>query len=606
MTPAKSKKKRKLVIFIANPACPVARATPTTKNQTSAILVNNLPDMYNSIIAKFDFILNRGNDLTEFFWPILYWTKEQILKHHQIPLWNNFHLSGTPLVSDPQAPIFYPLNILALFLPLDLFYLISFILHFIFGAIGMYLTSKTAFKFSKSTSLILAFLWALTPKFFASLEAGHVGLVYSFAWIPFIILFSLKRRIVLLSMSLSLLYFSHLPTFLIVGIGTALILLWKKFFLPLIIVGVLTFGLTAVSLVPQIKFQKYSTRYLLIHDKDIYPKWTSKIEAVKAIFIPNMETEKAISLGIIPAFLAVSGFLKLRKKQKILVAAGTFAIGLIMLNNASPIYPWLLKQNWYLLLRVSTRFWLLILPLIIYLIGKAVDKNKFFYFLSILGILESIYWGTIYLQKPIKKNPNLAPREVYEYLAKDKSLFRVYCLNRCLSQKEAAIYNLELLGGYSTIQQKNFNQQAWQLTGAYWDYYTLSIPPFAADTSHPDIKSLGEYNVKYIIAPNELKTENLKLRTKIQNFYIYESNLSVPRNYEIYTPNFIRVHVPSSYFLHHTSYIIPEIYSPGWRAYLNGIEEVPVQETPNSLRAVTIKPETKFVDFKFKPFRFSI
>lgn len=562
--------------------------------------------MDNFIIAKFDFLLNRGNDLTEFFWPILYWTKNQILKHHQIPLWNNLHLAGTPLVSDPQAPIFYPLNILALFLPLDLFYLISFILHLIFGTIGMYLTSKTFFRFSKSTSLILAFLWALTPKFFASLEAGHVGLVYSFAWIPFIILFSLRLKPILLSVSLSLLYFSHLPTFLIIGAAAAVILIWKKAFLPLAIASILTFGLTAVSLLPQLEFQKYSTRYLLLQHKDVYPKWSSKMEVAKAIFVPNMETEKAISLGIIPTSLAIFGFLKLKKRQKILTAGAVLITGLIILNNASPIYSLLLKQNWYLLLRVSTRFWLLILPLIIYLIGKAIEKNKTFYLLSILGIIESIYWGAIYLQKPIKKNPNLAPQEVYEYLAKDKSLFRVYCLNRCLSQKEAAIYNLELLGGYSTIQQKNFNQQAWQLTGVYWDYYTLSIPPFGADTSRPDIKSLGEYNVKYIISPQEIKTENLKLRTKVQNFYIYENGLSVPRDYEIYTPNFIRVRVPSSYIPDYTTYIIPEVYGPGWHAYLNGVEEMSVQETPNALRAVTIKPETKFIDFKFKPFRFSI
>lgn len=538
--------------------------------------------------------------MTEFFWPILYWTKQQIFTHRQIPLWNNLHLAGTPLISDPQAPIFYPFNIFALFLPLDTFYLLSFIFHLALGALGMYLTSKFAFKFSKKTSIILSLLWALSPKFFAYLEAGHVGLIYSFAWIPFIILFSLRLRPILLSVSLSLLYYSHLPTFLIVGLATTAIMLRKKAFLPLAIAGIITFALTAPSLIPQLKFQKYSTRYLAIQDKDVYPKWTSVAEAAKAVIIPNMDTEKAITFGFIPTILAILGFLKLKKGYKLLIATFAGLVGLIILNNASPIYPLLLKQNWYLILRVSTRFWILVIPLTLYLIGKTIDKNKVLYFLAIFGIMESIYWGITYFQKPINKNPNLAPKEVYEFLSSDPEIFRVYCLNRCLSQKEAAIYNLELLDGYSTIQQKNFNQHAWQLTGTYWNYYSLSIPPFGADVSNPDIKSLGEYNVKYIIAPQELKTKNLELKTKIKDFYIYENKLSVPRDYEIYTPNHIRLRT-TDYSLRQGQIVIPEVYNPGWAAYLNGNEKVPVQETPSALRAINVKSDTKYIDLKYQP-----
>lgn len=556
--------------------------------------------MISSIIPKFDFLLNRDNDLTEFFWPILFWTKEQILKNQQIPLWNNLHLAGTPMVSDPQAPIFYPLNLLALIMPLDVFYLLSFSLHFVLGAIGMFLVSKISFKFSKKTSVVLAFMWAFAPKFFAYLEAGHVGLIYSFAWIPFILLAALSTRPILLGFTLSLLYFSHLPTFLILTATASGLIIWKKAFIPLVFAGLVTFSLTSVSLISQLKFQEYSTRYLLLHQEDVYPKWTSKLEAVKAFVIPNMDTEKAIGLGILPSTLAFLGFLKLNRKKKILTGTAVIALGLILLNNASPIYQLLLKQDWLVLMRVTTRFWILIIPLALYLIGKAIEKNKLLYFFAVLGVVESIYWGSAYLQKPINRNLNIAPKEVYEFLNKDKSLYRVYCLTKCISQKQAAIHHLELLDGYSTIQQKNFNQHAWQLTGAYWNYYTLSIPPFGADTSQPDIKSLGEYNVKYIIAPQELKINNLKLKTKINNFYIYENQLSVPRNYDIYTPNFIRVQIPSSTFLNSTSYTLPEVYNPNWTAYLNGIKKVAVQETPSALRSVDIKEDTKFIDFKFE------
>lgn len=549
----------------------------------------------------FDFILNRGNDLSEFFWPILYWTKEQILKNHQIPLWNNLHLAGTPLVSDPQAPIFYPLNVFALIMPIDAFFILSFVLHIALAAVGMYFCSKNAFKFSKRTSVILALLWALTPKFFASLEAGHVGLIYSFAWIPFIALAALTVRPILLGFTLTLLYYSHLPTFLIIGAAIAAILVWKKALIPLAVAGVITFSLTAVSLLPQIEFQKYSTRYLLLQNREVYPKWSSTFEAAKATVVPNMDTEKAIGLGILPGVLAFLGFLKLKKTIKWLYGSIAVMVGLIVLNNASPIYSLLIKQDWYVLLRVSTRFWILIIPLALYLIGSVLEKSKLLYFLAVLGIAESMYWGVAYFKKPINKSPNLAPKEVYEFLSKDKSLFRVYCLTRCISQKDAAIYSLELLDGYSTIQQVNFYKHMWQLTGAYWNYYTLALPPLGADTARPDIKSLGEYNVKYIITTKELKNKDLILKQKIVDYYVYENKLSVPRNYKIYTPNFIRVRVPP--IIHNSSFIIPEIYNPNWRAYLNGKEKVPVQETPNALRAVDIKPNTEFVDLRYEPYQ---
>lgn len=166
-----------------------------------------------------------------------------------------------------------------------------------------------------------------------------------------------------------------------------------------------------------------------------------------------------------------------------------------------------------------------------------------------------------------------------------------------MSQKEAAIWGLELLEGYSTVQQNNFYKHAWQLTGDYWNYYTLSIPPFGADTENPDVSALGEYNVKYLISKEPLTDKNLVLKKEVVSFKIYENLIARPRNYEIYTPNFIRIKVgPSDHQL-----VIPEVYSEGWKAYLDGKKEVSVQETPNALRAVDLPAGTEFVDFRYFP-----
>ena len=321
----------------------------------------------------------------------------------------------------------------------------------------------------------------------------------------------------------------------------------------------------------------------------------------------KIDSEKWISIGFIPFLLAVYGFLKVKRKTKMALLISAIPILLVVLNNASPIYPILLKQNWYLLLRVSTRFWILIILILIYLSGIAIEnlfKQKKYklivYIVSFFAVIESIILGFVYLHKPVKYNQNLAPIGVYEYLASDKSLFRVFCLTRCLSQKTSSVYGLQLLDGYNTVQQKNFNQQAWQLTGSYWNYYTLSIPPFGSYLSNqlkPDAKSLGEYNVKYIISPYTLSNKYFSLVKKIDGFFIFENESFIPRIYEIYKPNYIKVYIDEK----QKQLVISEVYSSGWKAYLNGKEEVLVQETPNALRAVDIKPDTKFVDFKYNP-----
>lgn len=563
--------------------------------------------MTTSIIPSFDFLLNRGNDLTEFFWPILYWVKQQILIHHQIPLWNNLHLAGTPLVSDPQAPIFYPINLLALVMSIDTFFILSFSLHMAIAGIGMYFCSRRGFQFSKKNSFILAFLWALSPKIFAYLEAGHVGLVYSFAWIPFIVLFSLKVKPIHLGIFLALLYYSHLPTFLIVGLASATILIYKREFLPLILTGVFTFGLTAVSLLPQIAWQKESTRYLLLETRDVYPKWNSIVQAIKAVIVPNLDTEKAISIGILPTLLSFLGFLKLRRRGKFVTILATLSVFLLTLNNASPISSFLISQDWYVLLRVSTRFWVVVMFIWLFLVGFALEKykSKLITTLAILGIVESLLWGIHIFRKPINTNPNLAPQEIYGYLKKDNDLFRVYCTTRCISQKEAVINNLELLDGYSTVQQRNFYEHAWQLTGAYWNYYTLSIPPIGTYTferPQPDAKSLGEYNVKYVISPYPLTDKGFVKQKVINGFIVYKNELNLTRNYEIYTPNFIRIRKvkqkePTTF---------RQVYSSGWISLPDSKSTPAVLQMPNALSLINSNPQTSFVDVKYQPEGFKL
>lgn len=600
--------------------------------------------VYLPIFVNPDLLLARGNDLQEFFWPIYYFVKNQILNNHTLPLWNNLFLSGTPLLPDPQAPLFYLPNIIFLFLPIGVGFIVSSFLHTLFGGIGAYLLARSGLRLSKNASLFAAILYIITPRLAGFLEAGHFGLMAASAWLPFVFLATIKlarpsdqgfnikgKWSVLLAISLDGLFYTHPTTFIPAAILSStvfgLILLLSKpkktlfascryFFLG----GILTFGLVAISLLPQLEWLPETSRFVLANDRQVWPIWQSVGEFLGAIFAPwaqgkqamlDLDSEKWLVLGIFPSILAILGFLKTRKWVKVSLLISVMTTAVLALNNTSPFYPLLLNQDWYVFGRVSTRIWFVAILITVYLASygyqilekkeKTKSLAKIIAFLAIVELL-TISWMRI--SKPIPDTSRFATREVYEFLAKDKERFRVFCVNRCLSQKEAAKYGLELIEGYSTLQQMNYYRHAWQLTGTYWNYYTLAIPPIGSykfEKLQPDAKSLGEYNTKYVISPHQLDDANFELQETIESYLIYQNKLVKPRAevpISIYMPNHIRVDT-SNYQL--KNLVLSEVYSPGWKAYLNGEEEVSVQETPIAQRLVDIKPDTKFVDLKYQP-----
>lgn len=534
-------------------------------------------------------------------------------------------------------------------------------LHTLIGGIGTYLCARNGFKFSVPASFFTASLYIFSPKVAGFLEAGHYGLVVSFAWLPFVLLSTIMLArtpkflwSAVLGIGLAAVFYTHTVIFilavgvtlftfiflLVLKIGEGVV---KKSLLFFTLGGVITLGLTAITLLPQIEWTSQTTRFLLLENRDVYPKWISKKEFVQSIFFPwsgglsvfwTIDTEKWISLGLIPSGLAFLGFLKLPRKLQIVL---TFLVAMsivIALNNTSPLDTLLLSQDWYALMRVSTRIWFIPTFISIFLAGfglhqllKRKISRTFIITLVLLATTEVALLSWSRLAKPITHQTKYAPQEVYDFLKKDRrdllaneGRFRVFCLNRCLSQQKAGQAGLELIEGYNTMLPKNYYQHMWQLSGGYWNYYTLALPPIGAYTYgnlQPDAASLGAYNTKYIISPYKLADINLLPVKEAGNYFVYQNEKFLTRAYFktqnhledtaapllLYTPNHIRVDTSK----HQSSdLILAEVYTKGWNAYLNGIEKALVQETPNSLRLVNIKSRTDFVDFKYEPESFNM
>lgn len=602
------------------------------------------------ILSRPQILLARGNDLENFFWPILYFTKERLLIDKELPLWNTLWFSGTPLLPDPQSLIFYLPNAIFLLFPIDAGIIISAFIHSFMGGFGAYLVAKRGLGFSKFSSLFVAAIYIHAPRFSGYLEAGHLGLINSAAWFPFVILSvinllknpSLKWSMFLAG-SLAAIFYNHILTFLITLF--VLVIFWStlglikqrknisRSFFSIVIAGILTFGIIAIQLLPQLMWKDETTRFLLLNEQDVYPKWSSLREFLNTTFLPwslgkdgvwNTDPEKWTPFGVFVLFFASFGFLKLERPFKIVFSISMLILVLIALNNVSPIYSLLLSQEWYVLLRVSTRVWFILVILITFLAGYGLDslykereRRTRIKFIASLAIVELVALSWIRISTPIAERQAVTS-DVYSLLKNDDSIFRVFCVTRCIPQKEAAKYNLQLVEGYGTLQQKNYYNQFIQLSQVFWDKYTLALPPFEIykfreiQTYTPD---LSNFNTKYVISPYKQKDPRLIKIKESENYFVYLNTIVKPRAYFLvdggkadveakilkYTPNHIQIDTSQN---QSKQIVLAEVYSPGWKAFLDGKKEIEIKQTRDALRLVDIDSNTKFIDFKYQPLNF--
>lgn len=600
--------------------------------------------LYLPIIFNPSTLLNRGNDLQEFYWPVFYFIKQSLLTYREIPLWNNLYLSGTPLISDPESGIFYLPNIIFLIFPIDPAFMISILFHTIFAGVTMFILARRGFNFTTLASVFTAAAYILWPRVAGYIEAGHFGFVTLSAWIPLAILSTLHlsrspsfKWVVIFSISLTSIFFNNPFIFTITLIAlllfffchlVVLTIFFKRKVLFMSLGLLFTFGLLAIALLPQLEWIPKTTRLLLLEYPDVYPKWNSISEFALAIIFPwnlqisQIDSEKWLSMGLSMLLLAGVGFIYLKKICKLLLVITAAPILIISLNNVSPFYSSLLNQDWYTLLRVSTRVFFTVQIIIIILAGFAIDNlyrqmrlNRFF-LITIISVtmveLLILDWARLTIPT---RTEDAVPKEVYQYLKQDKSLYRVFCLTRCIPQKEAAIAGLQLVEGYATPQLKNYYDQFIQLSQVFWERYSLVLPPFEIykfREIQPIATELAGYNIKYVISPYQIKDKDFILKEKFDNYLVYENPLDKGRAYlgnakEVpiieYSPNYIKIDTSTAQT---NELIVAEVYYPGWIAKLDGEREVPVKQIPNKLRQVKVEKGTKFVEMYYNPKSFQL
>ena len=619
----------------------MAKKQRLTPSKHAVILIFILISFFPFIVYP-EFYLGRQNDLNNFFLPLIVFVKNTLVNYRQLPLWNTAIFSGTPLVTDPQAPIFYLPNLLHIILPYKSAFLILAFTHLYLGALGMYFYLNKNLKLKSHPSYLGTFIYLFAPRLAAYFEAGHVGLIYSWSYLPWILLFlghivNKKNfyNILGLGLCMTALFFTHTPTFYIVALifpflyvlHTPKVGQIKKSILYILAAALIAFGFVAIALLPQLMWQGNTTRQFLLQNPETFPIWHSKGEFLKACINPlllglraiwQLDTEKYLSLGVFSLALALVGWWRLNRKLKISALLMGMIIVLIVLNNASPIYPLLLNSKFFILLRVMTRAWFIPVIVVSILAARGFEvlyknKPKMGMILSALTACELLllFWGRTV--KPINLSADKAPEAIYSYLQVSAINERVFCTTKCLSYDKAALYNLQLIEGYGTLAQTNYFQRAKVTMGTYWhDKYDLSIPPTwitYSENLDPQALYLAEYSVGYVVSPHPLSDNNLTLVQEIDNFKIYKNTINKPRAYFENGSNVDLIYESPNKLIYRTNgtqtgkLTFSEVYSPGWQAKIDG-KKVAVTETNIAQRSINVPKGSQIIEIYYLPREF--
>ena len=126
-------------------------------------------------------------DLTITHWPNIAFAVSSFRANGRLPLWRPTIMSGTPFAANPLSGLHYFPHAIFLILPLAIGFNVLFIAHVWLTGCGAYALLR-AWQVGRAAAFAGALTWMATPKLFAHLGAGHVGLVESIAWLPWAIL----------------------------------------------------------------------------------------------------------------------------------------------------------------------------------------------------------------------------------------------------------------------------------------------------------------------------------------------------------------------------------------------------------------------------------
>src|SRR3989338_44577 len=126
-----------------------------------------------------------GQDIIGLNYPVEKFITDSF-KAGELPLWNPYSAAGYPFL--PGSSVFYPLNLLFRFLPFDMSFSLSTILHLMIAAVAMY-SLTTYLGISRFGRFLATLSFCLSGFFLIRIHSGHYMLIQSLSWFPLFFLY---------------------------------------------------------------------------------------------------------------------------------------------------------------------------------------------------------------------------------------------------------------------------------------------------------------------------------------------------------------------------------------------------------------------------------
>jgi dolichyl-phosphate beta-glucosyltransferase len=361
----------------------------------SVILVFLLLIIMTPFLINSNSLVGRNGDYRDFVRPDYFFIKQTILTYHQIPLWNPTVLSGVPEIANPQSPLLYLPNILALFLPIDLAVVLIIFFHVFMAGIVLFILCRRLLKWTPNASLITALGFSLSPFLWSKAAVGHLSMFFAQCLLVPALFFGVRfyqrgkiYDLLFLSVILSLSYLNY-PTIYFYSVFFGLLAVFlvavfeKNFkrFWQFLLASVLSIIFISPIFLIQLQATSLINRSSLTLTDVAIPVWSIR-RFVTSVFLPSNifkdpDSEVWLYPGLILMLSSVLGFIKLKFKWRIIFGFLGLLVLLVTLGTRTPVfglfYKYLPEFKYF---RVVTRDWFVFTALLAFLAGFAIEKIK--------------------------------------------------------------------------------------------------------------------------------------------------------------------------------------------------------------------------------------
>ncbi len=601
------------------------------------------------------------SDLVFSQWPFALLIQRTFAQTHQLPFWNPYFGGGQPVGANPLATLFYPSTLLVHFFSLRNYFLIVILGHLIFAGLGMLLLSRWALKLPRFPALVTAICYMATPRLISHLGAGHITIVQTVAWYPWLALtcwvticvswhwgafLGVCIGLTLLAGHPQMAYYGLLLTF-----GLAIWLLIRRWRLgrrfptlvSLAVASVIGVLLAGVHLLPLLELTAHSTRQSSLSAGDAFPL----LDFLHALFfLPSPQGtpwEEIISPGLLALTLALLAAVRCWHRVWPLVL-GIILVALLAMGNASFLYIVVSRILPGLdLFRGLARIWFIALLLIALMAGVGADwllsyirhvmsHEKFppnfrdistaiAGFLIVLIVAYSLIITDISYSRTGDISAVTTPSPLALVATHLAGYGRVYSEQENISQTNAVQLQTRLADGWDPLLISSYTMYM-QLAGNYAHTgYTLHIP-YDSSSVQPNATLLGWMNVSVVVSKRPLTDPLLVQVGEVDGTLIYKNTANagpaylvepgannaspvLERMQRLDTPVRVVTIAPEQEtftFSNHASgyFVIATPMFPGWTATLDG-HPVRIQLVANVMPAIKVGAGKHVLSYTYTP-----